>query len=163
KKTRNLLCDLRDIRKRAGKVRDMDVLTADALTIRAEGEQDCLVQLLEYLGAKANKSAKKLRRFITGAGQQDGGGLKRNYKSVEKLLKRSEDQPSGSDAMSVTMARTLKLSTDLQSPARLNRKNLHAYRLKVKELRDVLQLSEQEGDGEFLSKLGDVKDAIGDW
>ena len=31
------------------------------------------------------------------------------------------------------------------------------------ELRDVLQLSEQERDGEFLAKLGDVKDAIGDW
>src|SRR5262245_42591362 len=98
KKTRELLRDMRDIRKRAGKVRDMDVLTADALTVRPEGEQDCLVQLLEYLGAQRNKSAKRLRRFIRLTGGQHGEGLKRNSKRVEKVLKRSVDRASGSDA-----------------------------------------------------------------
>jgi CHAD domain-containing protein len=45
----------------------------------------------------------------------------------------------------------------------LNRKTLHPYRLKVKELRNVLQLSEQSGDQEFVDALGAVKDAIGEW
>src|SRR5262245_12121414 len=117
RKTRDLLRAMRDIRKRAGKVRDMDVLTADALTVRPEGEQDCLVQLLEYLGAERNKSAKRLRRFIRLGGRQHGEGLKRNSKRVEKVLKAPVNQANGSDAASVTMARTLKLSSDLQSPA----------------------------------------------
>src|SRR3954466_4920669 len=59
KNIKRLLRDLKLLRKRAGKVRDMDVLTADALTLQAEGEQDCLVQLLEYLGERRNKSARK--------------------------------------------------------------------------------------------------------
>src|SRR5204863_8259295 len=40
------------IRRRAGKVRDMDVLTAHLSTVRVEGERDCLIQLFEYLGTK---------------------------------------------------------------------------------------------------------------
>src|SRR5262249_8491585 len=62
-----LLRDLDDVRKRAGKVRDMDVLTADALTVEQDGEQDCLVQLVEHLGAERNKYAGKLRRVIDAA------------------------------------------------------------------------------------------------
>src|SRR5262245_10676029 len=63
-KVKRLLRDLGDVRKRAGKVRDMDVLTADALSVKEDGEQDCLVQLLEHLGAERNKYAKKLRLLI---------------------------------------------------------------------------------------------------
>ena len=51
----------------------------------------------------------------------------------------------------------------LKRPVRLNRNNLHPYRLKVKELRNVLQLSNRADDIEFVEKLGQVKDAIGDW
>src|SRR5437879_4240766 len=57
KKVKQLLGDLAAVRKRAGKVRDMDVLTADALTVEHDGEQDCLVQLLEHLGAARSKGA----------------------------------------------------------------------------------------------------------
>ena len=64
KSTKRLLRDLGDVRKRAGKVRDMDVLTAHVLTIKQRGEQDCLVRLLEYLGAERRKYAKKLRAEI---------------------------------------------------------------------------------------------------
>src|SRR5262245_48722820 len=63
-KARRLLRDMADLRSRAGKVRDMDVLTADALKVEADREQDCLVRLLEHLGAKRTKHAKKLRRLI---------------------------------------------------------------------------------------------------
>ena len=66
-------------------------------------------------------------------------------------------------AVSATMAKAIKLSSELKSPARLNRNNLHPYRLKIKELRNVLRLSDQPGDSEFLKELGKVKDAIGEW
>src|SRR5262245_46072196 len=59
KNIRRMLRDLAEVRKCAGKVRDMDVLTADALTLKDEGEQDCMVQLLEYLGMKRGKYARK--------------------------------------------------------------------------------------------------------
>src|SRR5438874_2703059 len=59
------------------------------------------------------------------------------------------------------MTRTIQLSLELKSPTRLNRSNLHPYRLKVKELRNLLQLSDQAGDPKFLEKLGEVKDTSG--
>ncbi|HYR91274.1 MAG TPA: CHAD domain-containing protein [Terriglobia bacterium] len=163
RKVKRLLRGLGDVRKRAGKVRDMDVLTADTLTVRQDGDEDCQVQLLEYLGAERNKCARKLRLVIEAASPQLRRDLKRNSKRVKKLLKRAESNPAGSHEIPVTMARAIQLSSELGSPARLSRNNLHPYRLKVKELRNVLQLSDQAGGQEFLEKLGEVKDAIGEW
>src|SRR5262249_5046943 len=43
---RRALRDLARLRKRAGKVRDLDVLTAYAAATHVHGEQDCQVELL---------------------------------------------------------------------------------------------------------------------
>lgn len=52
--------DLQKIRKRCGKLRDMDVLTGHAMAVRPEeGERECLVQLVEYLGVNRYKHARK--------------------------------------------------------------------------------------------------------
>jgi CHAD domain-containing protein len=156
--------DLRDIRKRAGKVRDMDVLTADALTLADDEERDCLVQLLEHLGAERNKNAKKLHRAIQTTGLQFQHDLKRKLKQLQKVLKQAENNDSArSDAVPLAIAKAIELSSGLKFPPRLNRNNLHPYRLRVKELRNVLQLSDQAGDQEFVEELGEVKDAIGEW
>ena len=56
-----------------------------------------------------------------------------------------------------------ELLSELYRPARLNKRNLHPYRLKIKELRYVMQLSEDNGSHEFVKKLGEAKDAIGEW
>jgi CHAD domain-containing protein len=163
RKTRRLLRDLKSVRKRAGKLRDMDVLTADALAVKPDSEQDCQVQLLEYLGAQRNKYAKELRQAVDWAGRRFRRQLKRTTKHVEKLLRRADNKPTGAKATQMTMARALMLSSDLSSPVRLNRDNLHPYRLKVKELQNVLRLSDQTRGEEFLDDLGEVKDAIGEW
>jgi CHAD domain-containing protein len=141
----------------------MDVLTADVLTVERDGEQDCLVQLVEHLGAERNKSARKLRRAIETTNPQLRRDLKRYSERVEKRLQEGKNNPPASDAVPLTMTRTIQLSLDLKSPARLNRSNLHPYRLKVKELRNLLQLSDRAGDPKFLEELGDVKDTIGEW
>jgi len=152
------------MRKRAGKVRDMDVLTADALTLSDDEERDCLVQLLEYLGAERNKNAKKLHRAIRTTGSQFQNDLKRKLKQLLRVLKQSENNDSAhSDAAPLAIAKAIELSSGLKSPTKLNRNNLHPYRLRVKELRNVLQLSDQANDQEFVEKLGEVKDAIGEW
>lgn len=163
KKLKRLLRELSVMRKRAGRVRDMDVLTADVLQIKHEGDHDCVVQLIEYLGAKRNKDARKLRRVINARGPRLSKHLSQTFKRVDKALRRSTINPSDSDATRTTAAKVIQLSTELQEPRRLTRKNLHGYRLKVKELRNILQLSDQPGDVEFYEKLGEVKDAIGDW
>ena len=61
------------------------------------------------------------------------------------------------------MANALQLSSELGVPDRLNKQNIHAYRLKVKQLRYVLQMSDAANRQRFVDKLGEVKDAIGEW
>jgi CHAD domain-containing protein len=162
-RVKRFLRDLAGVRKRAGKVRDMDVLTANVLTLKQNGEQDCLVQLLEHLGAQRAKHVKTLRRVIKADAPRLRRNLKRNSKRLETVLRQAQDNPTRSDVIPDTMAKIIQLSSELHSPPRLNRSNLHPYRLKVKELRNVLQLSAQTADQVLLNKLGEVKDSIGDW
>ena len=75
----NILKPLSRLRKRAGKVRDMDVLTGYASAVpRQTGEQDCSVRLLEYLGAQRRKYAKKFHA----TSRKDGGKLRKRLKSA---------------------------------------------------------------------------------
>ena len=164
KKTRvkRLLRDLGSVRKRAGKIRDMDVLTEGALKLKHDEERECLVQLLEYLGAQRVKHARKLRRHIEHENPDLRRDLERNSKKMEKILRDSEKK-SKESAAPAAAAREIQLSSELQKPARLTRNNLHSYRLKVKELRNVLQLSNGTRNEKFLRRLGEIKDAIGEW
>jgi CHAD domain-containing protein len=159
---RHLVSDLSDVRKRAGKVRDMDVFTEHALTVKQNGERACHVKLVEHLATQRQKYAKKLRRDIEKRSSHLRSDIKRNAKRLEKVLRDAAKNPDSNPGASA-MARTIQLSVELQKPVRLTKANLHPYRLKVKELRDVLQMSDKAGDPAFLKKLGEVKDAIGEW
>src|SRR5262245_57172755 len=89
RKSRRLVSELSEIRKHAGRVRDMDVMTPDALTANPPGEEDCLVRLIEYLGAEQNRQAKQLRRTVQRLPKLRRH-LKQNSKRLEKILKRAE-------------------------------------------------------------------------
>jgi CHAD domain-containing protein len=163
KRVARLLRDLGKVRRRAGKVRDMDVLTANAMSAKPHGEKACRVLLLEHLGAERRNYDGKLRRVIEKTGPHLRRDLKKTATRLEKLLRQADSHAADSDAAPVAMAKSIKLATDLQRPARLGRTNLHPYRLKVKELRNVLLLSDQGDDQEFVQQLEGVKDAIGEW
>lgn len=160
RKGRRVLKPLSRMRKRAGNIRDMDVLTSYAANLRPEdGERDCTVQLLEYLGAQRRKYAKK---FHSASGQ-DGSKLRKRLKRIlRQLAKRdSRAQKSGKPDSRVP-ASVIDRASDLASPARLNRSNLHSFRLKVKELRNVLKLAAAP-DQKLMDALGQTKDVIGEW
>jgi CHAD domain-containing protein len=55
-----------------------------------------------------------------------------------------------------------KLMEELSCWPALDAENLHAFRIKVKELRTVLQLTEA-AKPDFADALDEVKDQIGDW
>jgi CHAD domain-containing protein len=162
---RRFLRDLRGIRKRAGKIRDMDVLTADAASLRVAQEQDCAVELLQFLGAQRYKHAARLHKALRKQGKELGRRLKRVSGRLAKQIPASNENsgggkpPTSAEAAAVAM----HLSKSLTSPSHLNHGNLHPYRLKVKELRDVLRLAEKPGTPEFVGCLGEIKDAIGEW
>jgi CHAD domain-containing protein len=162
---RRILQDLSRLRKRAGKIRDMDVLTGCAAKVHVDGEEDCSVQLLEYLGAKRYRQADKMRVLIRECSAELRQRLNGSAAQLRTLVGRAQKNESDTKAGPPrdAMATAFQLSSALRTPARLDRRNLHPYRLKVKELRYVLQMSETADQQPFVEKLGQVKDAIGEW
>jgi len=159
---RKILTRVSRLRKSAGKVRDMDVLTGCAAELTpSEDEDDCSVRLLEHLGAKRQKKARKLRKAVQDSAPDLRKRLKRTSDQIQKSISKST---SGGDATSSHITSTaLRLLSDLEHPSTLNRSNLHPYRLKVKELQNLLRLVENARNREFVESLGKVKDAIGEW
>ncbi|PYX45245.1 MAG: hypothetical protein DMG79_19680, partial [Acidobacteria bacterium] len=164
KNGRRILKQISTLRKRAGKVRDMDVLI-DYLSDMSDdnAEKECSVQLLEHLGARRSKHAKKLHAAKQQYASQLRKRLKRTADDVNKLMSVKQQGRDNGSTTSTIAASALKLLSDLQRPARLGRTNLHPYRIKVKELRNLLQMAENADRQEFVKSLGEIKDAIGEW
>ena len=89
--------------------------------------------------------------------------LKRSSEYIEKVLAHSQQHSEKETEWPIdAMSLALQLSNELASWPRLDAGNLHPFRLKVKELRYVLQLAKNP-DADFIESLGEVKDAIGEW
>ena len=158
----NLAKPLKRIRKRAGRVRDMDVLTAHLAAMHFEEDPSCRTQLLEYLGAKRYRRADRLVQLL----QNKGPALRKELRRVAKSVTKDTGTKGGKTARkahSRQSAQVLELTAGLSEPATLNKSNLHPYRLKVKELRDALQMAGGTRDSRFASALSQSKDAIGEW
>jgi CHAD domain-containing protein len=160
---KKVLRDVGQLRKRAGKARDMDVLTGIASTLHLPGEEDCSVQLLEYLGARRRKHAKRLQAELKDRRLSLRKRLKRTASVLSKLL-REKGTPGEAGTPADNAASTaVKLASELAIPRRLGRQSLHPYRLKVKELQDVLRIASPAPKPTFVKDLGELKDAIGAW
>src|SRR5438128_2546871 len=160
---KRLLKALKPVRKKAGKVRDMDVLTGFASKLRPDGDEECLVELLEYLGAERYKQARKLHRVVQWNRKAIASRLKRSSEYIEKVLAHSQQHSEKETEWAIdAMSLALQLSNELASWPRLDAGNFHPFRLKVKELRYALQLAKNP-DADLIESLGEVKDAIGEW
>lgn len=153
---------LQPLYKRAGKVRDMDVLTTLAAMLDAKGEEECQAQLLEYLALRRERFARKLDHDI----QQSGAALRRQ---LQKHIQRIEKQcppasRSGTNGGNVkeTNPVALRLEARLVAYSKLTAKNLHEYRKRVKDLRDLFALVGDQ-NAKLSENLRNVKDAIGEW
>jgi CHAD domain-containing protein len=152
--------ELRRLRKRCGKLRDMDVLTAEAMSLTPEeSERECLVQLVEHLGARRFKNAKKLRNET----KRRGPGLRADLAKLSKVMDRRVGQKVDSANIGGTKGQDTSAMSELGKPTRLDKRNLHPYRLKVKDVRYTLQFSKEMQDDQFVDSLGKVKDSIGKW
>jgi len=155
KKSRRLIKAITPVRKAAGKVRDMDVLIADVLALSQRHRSDALVRLVEHLAKMRVKSARKLSDMVSAQQREARKRLKQSSKLIRKKLENESETMSGEAAPQILM-------TELSHWPKLDVRNLHLFRIRIKELRYMLQLSPQ-ADGKLVDALGDVKDAIGDW
>lgn len=162
-----LLKSVTPIRKGAGKVRDMDVLTALAATVPMRSKEDgdhpddAVVMLLELLGKRRHRSAKRLHQAVSTQRRKALKRLKQFRSHIEKQMKharRANSSVGSTDPAAVAAS----LAGELAAWPKIDRETLHPYRLKVKELRSILQLAE-EPDARLIEALGETKDRIGAW
>jgi CHAD domain-containing protein len=159
-----LIAHLKPIRKAAGAVRDMDVLIASAATLPHEGEEECFVHLLEELAEERRKAANKLDKTLNARQRATRELLKKALDSLVSGARGNGKESVRTNPQMATqfMASSLQLETELAEWPKLNVRNLHAYRLKVKELRSLLELG-RKPDKNFRNALRAVKDHIGAW
>ena len=162
KNERRLLKALKPVRQKAGKVRDLDVFIELAARPQPLSDTKCSIQVLEHLQSKRKKKARKLKKLARRDATKIRKRLRRSLRFLRKSLQ-SANGNSGTRRWSTQAAAlALQLELELRDWPALNRKNLHPFRLKVKELRYLLQLA-PDGNSEFVGALGKVKDAIGQW
>ena len=158
---KRLLRVMTPIRKKAGKVRDIDVLIGFATTLSSKGEDECLIQLVEHLGSVRVQSVRKLRNAFSTHRKEARHHIEQCSALVEKQFPVA-GKLDNRDSSAVATATALALWTELLEWPHLNARNLHPFRIKAKELRYILQLTGNE-DANFIQALGQVKDTIGEW
>jgi CHAD domain-containing protein len=166
KETRRLLKLLKPVRKAAGSVRDMDVLTGDLLHLQKNGNSDSIVRLIEHLAVQRNEKAGELLDTIADQRKPARRHLKQYAQIIESVAARKKpvrseiahtlDSTNGSGSVADA------LIAELSRWPTLNLNNIHGFRLIVKELRYVLQVY-PAADRKFIEALGAAKDGIGEW
>lgn len=155
-KTRSLLKAVKPVRKAAGQVRDMDVLIANVLSLAEDSSDDSHVRLVEHLGSVRFKGARRLSGLIDSQGKSTSRSLKQFAKKAGKWLERQDVASTGALTASVALA------TELSRWPRFTAKNIHPFRIKVKQLRYMLQLAPNP-EPAFMEALDQVKSAVGEW
>ena len=155
KEPRRLIKLITRVRKAAGKVRDMDVLIGHVLTLSEHQGSEAAVRLVEHLARMRVKAARKLRGIVSARQKEARRRLKQCAKLIRKKLQDDAGAVSGDAAPQI-------LITELRHWPDLNADNLHIFRIRIKELRYMLQLSPQ-ADGRLVDSLSEVKDLIGQW
>jgi CHAD domain-containing protein len=126
---RRLLESIAPIRKRAGKVRDMDVLTGFAAGLAVQNEDECRVQLIQALGEKRLRYVRKLRDTAAANRGKTRRRLKRYAALIDRKMKPANSRTAKqtewpADAMAIA----LQLSFELARWPTLKAGNLHPWR-----------------------------------
>ncbi len=166
RKSRRLLKSIEPVRKAAGGVRDMDVLTSNARKLARYATGDSLTRLIDLLQNARQQNAAELRRALGRRRKAARHHLKEYSRFVQSALAPANSPASrnGKPVHPHEGVHTVAMSAfrALGEWPPLDAGNIHAFRLKVKELRYTLQLS-AESDPAFVDALGDVQRRIGAW
>jgi CHAD domain-containing protein len=168
KKTRRLIQSIKPVRKAAGGVRDMDVLTGNALRLPKNSDAGSLGRLIALLETMRQESADALLDTVGEKRKPARHLLKQYSRLVEASFNgKHNGKHNGSPRQAPSSDRPAKgaihaLTGELSSWPTLDEENIHPFRLKVKELRSILQLF-PKSDARLVAALGKVKDQVGEW
>jgi CHAD domain-containing protein len=150
---RKLLKQLGRIRKRAGKVRDLDVQLAALRTFKTAREPRRKTQLVNYLIGLRERQEKKLRKVLN----QD------SVREIRKRLKRAAKDFKPADCRDPLLV-ARKMLSQIDSSAAASEEVLHRFRILAKRARYAAEFAEPSTESEgFVAGVKRVQDALGDW
>lgn len=148
---KKLLKLLSQLRKKAGKVRDLDVQIAFLKALKVPDRQSHRAQLLEWLDAEQIRRKRKLEKTM---GTETVDELRKRLRRVLHQM-----QFDGFDPLKLAHER---LPDPASTP--LSEKMLHIWRVEAKKARYLAELAPKSPENlQFLEELKKAQDAVGDW
>jgi CHAD domain-containing protein len=151
---KKLLKLLGRIRKRAGKVRDLDVQSAALRSLKIPREPRRKTQLVNHLIELRSRQEKKLRKEV------DGTAVREICKRLRRAAKRFRPE-SSRDPLTVAKAMLDRLD---RAGEPLTEAVLHQYHTLSKRARYAAEFATASNEAaEFIAELKRIQDALGDW
>jgi CHAD domain-containing protein len=153
RKQKKLLKLLGRIRKRAGKVRDLDVQLTALRSLKVAREARRKTQLVNHLIELRGKQEKKLSRAVE----------PETVREIRKRLERGRREfKTQSSRDPLTVARNILKRIDPTAP--ITEPLLHRYRILGKRARYAAEFSGNSAEAQrFIAQLKRIQDALGDW
>lgn len=155
--TRNdkkLLKLLSRLRKKAGRVRDLDVEIAALRSLKVPEGNGHKSQFVDALVQERTRHEQKLVKAFD----------RRAAEEVRRRLKRAVidiDIPKNTEPLTMTLSKLAKLGRDHVT---LTEKTLHQYRIIGKRARYIAELADHDADAKrVVDQLKHMQDVIGDW
>jgi len=142
------------LRKKAGRVRDLDVQSAALRSLKIPQEPERKSQLMRTLAEERARREKKLAKSLD----------KPTLAEVSKRLKRTAANlkiPKNADPLGLARQNLNRLEVD---PGAITEKTLHQFRIVGKRARYVAELAGKNAEAtRLISQLNHMQDVIGDW
>ena len=152
--TGKLLKLLASLRKKAGKVRDLEVQVAALKNLKIARESGQKGQLIRSMTAEHAKRSKKFAKAF------DDKTQRRLRKRLKRLV---TDFKVREDFHPIEVA-THAFSASAKNSAPLTQTTLHRYRIAGKKARYIAELAKDDpGATQFVDELKQMQDVIGDW
>jgi CHAD domain-containing protein len=151
---KKLLKMLDQIRKRAGKVRDIDVQLAALRSLKVPQEPRRKTQLMQGLIELRAKHDKKLRKMLN----------KQAIRDIQKQLKRAAKRvKSGAGQEALAAARSM-VARVVRPAGLVTEDVLHRYRVVVKRARYAAEFAPKSAEAaQFIADMKRLQDAVGNW
>jgi CHAD domain-containing protein len=149
-----LLKLLARLRKKAGRVRDLDVQIAALRALKFPQANGHKSQLMDALVSERTTREKKLAKAFD---RDTAGEIRKRLRRARREL----DIPANTNPLALTLRKLRELARD---PAPLTEKTLHQYRIIGKRARYVAELAGGNPEAKrVVEQLKHMQDVIGDW
>jgi CHAD domain-containing protein len=151
---KKLLKMLSRIRKRAGKLRDLDVQLAALRSLKVSQEPRRKTQLMQSLIELRGENEKKLRKALT----------KETVREIRKRLRRAKKDLRQEQIRDPLESARKMLSQVARPDGPLTEEQLHQQRIVTKRARYVAEFALKSPEAEeLIAQLKRAQDALGDW